>query len=349
MKRIIASLSLVGLLMGGSLHYAYAHSGDNFISPIGTPVIDGVQDGAEWDSAVQIPVFTTFPGPGTLFIMNDDTNLYLALKVPEAPPIENNDIFEIRFDNGNDGVLTDGDDELRLDGVSTFSDTHFFGTFFGVADTTTDGAGSAANDGTFNFFEIAHPLNSGDVNDIAVAPGGTLGFCVRYFNDGASSSPGLDFPGFCVLVVNAQSEYADLTLLPVPAPDRIFGDCTFNLVALRAALTLSGFNGVVDASHIVIYDGDKFNQGHANGAGGFTGPILCSNDLDTAPIVTTETAAIPNPTDHGTTPGDTVDFVDTQQASHLQYTLTTGPRSGKTETRLCHTVFDNTDCFFVIE
>ena len=216
MKRFISSLSLVGLLMGASLHYAYAHSGDSYNSPAGTPVIDGVQGALEWDSAVQIPVFTSIPS--TLFIMNDGSNLYLALKVPVGAILPA-DRFEIRFDNGHNGIIEKGEDRITLSGGSIFFDAHFDSAAagYGTLDTQPDGAGVAANAGGFSFFEISHPLNSGDGDDIAFAPGETLGFCVSY-SDNGTNFPSLQFLPNCNSAENEQNLYADLTLSIAP-PD----------------------------------------------------------------------------------------------------------------------------------
>ncbi len=42
---------------------------------------------------------------------------------------------------------------------------------------TSDGQGAATNNGSFSFFEIAHPLNTvDDLNDFSLAPGTTVGF-----------------------------------------------------------------------------------------------------------------------------------------------------------------------------
>ncbi len=211
MKKLVTLLILVGLLAVVSADHGLAHSGDAFTSGFGTPTIDGVQGPGEWDAATQIPVFSDLPG-STLYVMNDDTNLYFGLSVTD-PTLSADDILEIRLDNAHNGTIDDGDDELSLTGASQFRDEHFDAALgsYGILDAQQDGSGSAGDAGATNFFELSHPLNSSAGDDIAIAPGDTVGFCVRYFLDGTAFSPGTDFPELCPLVANAQNLYADLT------------------------------------------------------------------------------------------------------------------------------------------
>ena len=185
---------LVGVVFALLLpNYSFAHSGDSFTTTFGTPTIDGIQSTGEWDTAVQIPVFTL--APGTVYIMHDFTNLYFALRVTDNT-LGNDDRFEIRFDNAHNGTIDDGDDELRLGGLSLFRDAHFEASIptFGIHDAQQDGSGAAGHAGADNFFEISHPLNSGEVDDIAIAEGDSISFCLRYFLDGTSYASGTGFP-----------------------------------------------------------------------------------------------------------------------------------------------------------
>jgi hypothetical protein len=137
-----------------------------------------------------------------------------------------------------------------------------------------------------------------------------------------------------------------------PQANRIFFNCTFTTAGLRSILTIpqNALNALagkqVQASYIIIYVRQSPNDGQRLGTtSSYTGPILCTNS-DTEDVVqTTETTAIPNPTNH---PGAaSVDILGIEEALHLQYqlNLTSGP--GDIEKRVCHTAAANTDCFFI--
>jgi len=178
--RVLALAMVIGAVALLTSTILFAHSGDVLISTFGTPTIDGVQSPGEWDTAVQIPVFPF--APGTLFIMHDATNLYFALRVTDST-FGSRDGFEIRLDNNHNGIIDDGDDGLFFGdsfGPPSFRDTHHEDSF-GILDAQQDGTGAAANDGTHNFFEISHPLNSGNIDDIAVFEGDTISFARDIF------------------------------------------------------------------------------------------------------------------------------------------------------------------------
>ena len=216
---LVASFAFAALLLFSRPDAALTHSGDAFDAPFGTASIDGRQGPGEWDDALEIPVFgDALPG-STLFVMVDAYDIFIALRVSDATQ-SFDDIFEIRFDGAHNGVLDDGDDSVALTGDSVFSDSHYeaAGPFY-LGDASSDGAGVTTGRAGFNFFEISHPLNSGDDGDLAVAPGDTIGICLRYFLDGTNTS-GMTFPRGCFLASNEQSLYADLTLA-TPLPCRL--------------------------------------------------------------------------------------------------------------------------------
>lgn len=62
------------------------------------------------------------------------------------------------------------------------------------------------NNGTTNFFEASHPLNSGDPNDFSLSAGDTIGFCLIYFKDGMAITDST-YPTSCNLVMNEQLLY----------------------------------------------------------------------------------------------------------------------------------------------
>ena len=69
----------------------------------------------------------------------------------------------------------------------------------------TDGSGEG-------FFEMSHPLNSGDVNDFSLSVGDVLGICIRYFDDGTASTSST-WPEGCVLASEEQGLYHEITIV----------------------------------------------------------------------------------------------------------------------------------------
>ena len=183
----------------------------------GTPTVDGTKGATEWDAAGRVKVFTGLNLFSTFYVMNDATTLYLALEVVGDATFTASDRMEVRFDNTLDGVDTAGDDELAVS-TTGFFDRHFNGTFYGIPDATQDGTGAAGTSGGgLNFFEMAHPLNSGDGDDFALTYGNEVGFCLRYFDDGTSMTS-LTFLPNCVLAANAQTLYRLIRIKSPPIP-----------------------------------------------------------------------------------------------------------------------------------
>lgn len=180
------------------------------LSGLGTATIDGVLAPGEWDGAAASAFLANVPAndgggttPATLLVMNDDANLYLGVKVLRTQ-LNTGDfgfgldqaVFE--FDNNHDeGPPEEGDDILVLTpGVNILGVSAFFDEvrttrppcpqgvgLCGFLDIqldvpgTNDGAGAATNNGSFSFFEMSHPLDSGDdLNDFSLTPGSTVGF-----------------------------------------------------------------------------------------------------------------------------------------------------------------------------
>lgn len=174
------------------------------VAGFGTPIIDGVLSPGEWDAATPRPVFTGLLG-SILYVLNDDANLYLALWVPD-PTFTGTDQFRVRIDSAFDGVSVPGDDEIAVVAPSLFFDMCLFEGFWGVLDGSThgDGAASAVEGG--NFFEMAHPLASGDPRDMVIAVGDTIGLCLRYNNDNSTSESNI-YPTDCLDAGTQQSLY----------------------------------------------------------------------------------------------------------------------------------------------
>lgn len=211
MKRVLQIMA--GVIFAVSFNQAHS-------TPItigyDTATIDGTLSAGEWDNAAMWSVFSGAYAGSTFYMMNDDDNLYLALSVFDAT-LTDVDIMEVRFDNTNNDTLDNGDDELFLSPAG-FTDSHFNGTNFGIPDNN-DGAGAVAGFGSYNVFELMHPLSSGDAFDFSLSAGDTAGFCLRYFDDGTATSTTTNFPSGCSLAVNAQALYVEFTIATaVPEP-----------------------------------------------------------------------------------------------------------------------------------
>ncbi len=174
-------------------------------SGYGTATIDGVMSPGEWVNAARIDFQANVPSydgggttPATLYIMNDGTNLYFAVKIARSSfGGATNPVLE--FDNNNDGVREDGDDGFGMS-VGIFEPAEFRDVYrytcpdspansagCSALDTetsrgilppgTNDGATAATNDGVHTVIEMSHPLWSGDtLHDFSLKTGDTVGF-----------------------------------------------------------------------------------------------------------------------------------------------------------------------------
>lgn len=176
------------------------------LSGWGTAVMDGILSPGEWDGADRVDFEAKLPlteGGGTVaatvFVMNDDRDLFLAVRVARHRA---NTTLRFDFDNDHDDVegssyvREEGDDWIRvfviasqvmfLDGFWTMlppcppASSCFFaddGVFAGVSlGGTRDGAAAATSDGLMTYVELSHPLDSDDGRDISLSAGATVGF-----------------------------------------------------------------------------------------------------------------------------------------------------------------------------
>lgn len=105
--------------------------------------------------------------PATVFVMNDSTNLYLALRI--AVTSLGNSAFDSLFLALGPNPFTQGNDILRALPWA-LEDSHWHQTgpsqwdwFLDTADGgTQDGISSARESGGIGVFEVMHPLNSAD-------------------------------------------------------------------------------------------------------------------------------------------------------------------------------------------
>ncbi len=202
---------------------ALAHAPGVVLSGFGTATIAGVMSPGEWDGASSTEFAVNLPeggtAPGSVFAMNDENNLYLAIRFARAIVDPGNSaVFE--FDNDHSGgARVSGDDVLVVnpsidffDEVRTTEPPCPAGALCGLLDTTlggtNDGAGAFHNDGTFTVYEFAHPLNSlDDAHDFSLTPGATVGFTlmIRMIAAGAEFPVGFgdtSFPTPCISCLN---------------------------------------------------------------------------------------------------------------------------------------------------
>mgnify|MGYP000020468873 CR=1 FL=1 len=173
------------------------------------PTIDGTIDTAtEWAAAASAEFTTTGGAKGIVYVMNDAENLYIGVKV-EDPTLGMDtvgiDRVWIYFDNDHDEIGPEpGDDIIGWTGYASegFKDGYSDGTYIWKRDIddggSSDGMAVATNDGTYNYFEIQHPLNSLDnAHDFSLSFGDIVGFAIRLTVDGfdkgfwPSSNPSL--------------------------------------------------------------------------------------------------------------------------------------------------------------
>jgi HYR domain-containing protein len=175
---------------------ARAHYGP-VLSGSGTATIDGVLAPGEWNGSASAPTTTLesypgWPGDGQMRAMSDDTNLYVAVRIPFEPltGFGVGGAISLGFDDDDDGVIDEaGDDFWSVNPAFQTDDSVLIACppnpfACSVADTavggTNDVTAAIGHDGSFVVVEIRHPLVSGDANDIALLAGGRVGFQLSY-------------------------------------------------------------------------------------------------------------------------------------------------------------------------
>lgn len=151
----------------------------------GTAVIDGslTSSATEWDEATTYPITLTFQSPvgtinGTLYMMNDVKNLYVAVEIPD---VLDNFSPEITLDQDNDDVADDAFSYTT--GTSTAGD--WFYAPNSMADVDDGGSvnveAAHATSGGVLVVEMSHPLDSFDDHDWEIELGETFQFRFGYF------------------------------------------------------------------------------------------------------------------------------------------------------------------------
>jgi hypothetical protein len=161
------------------------------------PTIDGIINYEEWKAAGKATYgpFITSSGEtitGSVYVMNDKENLYIAVSICGDNEFGPMDGFEVFFDNDNGGEknFEDGDDFVAVVGLNLFFDGYYYTAGKAInPDTidegTNDGQGAGSRQGSINQFELSHPLNSSDsLHDFSLSLGQTVGFLIRVCVDG---------------------------------------------------------------------------------------------------------------------------------------------------------------------
>ncbi len=201
-----------------------------------SPTIDGVITEGEWQNQRSI-ILSGFFDPSVtrsadIYLMNDATNLYVAI-VLRGDRRSGDGIF-IDIDAGHDHVATKGgedifgynmDGNLKNRGFGTlYNDGHWNAEGTGwVPDTQEQGAGVRVvnfNTDTYTY-EFSHPLSSGDPQDMAVAPGGVVGFRIEAWRgDTTAPEEYLRWPPNTVDAADTTrwNEWADLYVAAAATP-----------------------------------------------------------------------------------------------------------------------------------
>jgi len=177
----------------------YRQGAGGFSSGYGTPAIDGVLGLEEWALAAQIPISVNTPegpAPATVYVMNDASNLYVALELhftgfnrssfqvmtagpygKIADPSSTDFFADVFFANSNYGIADFHDNFRLVTGNSNYgpADTGYGGT--------TDGSASFGQSAGVSVWDLAHPLNSGDEYDYCITNRGIgINFFIRLLN-----------------------------------------------------------------------------------------------------------------------------------------------------------------------
>jgi len=197
MRRILPSIftSLL-IILSFTLLIPQTHAA--VLSGWGTATIDGVINPSEWAGADTLP-FSVGPGPytGTIYMMNDATNFYIAITVNGDTNLNFGDGVLIHFDNDNGGeaTLEVGDDYIWHQDLSLFRDDFWMGASYAPDASfggTTDGSSVASRVSSTNHFELSHPLDStDDSHDFSLSTDQRVGFHIRVI----VSSTGYDLFG----------------------------------------------------------------------------------------------------------------------------------------------------------
>ncbi|MGH7677130.1 MAG: hypothetical protein ACRENU_01610 [Gemmatimonadaceae bacterium] len=191
----------------------------------GSATVDGNFSSSEWACATTHSFTANVSGgstPATLYVMNDGSKLYLAVRLARSSTDKVNTL-QFNFDNNNSwttngtGASETGDDVLSLSSPSSLTDAYMtlkctnssqsscWGTD-ASGGGTNDGTGSVRNDGAVTTYELSHPLNtSDDTHDFSLAAGSRVGLFLT-LQTGAGAAGNTQWPGFRM--------YQEITIRP---------------------------------------------------------------------------------------------------------------------------------------
>lgn len=237
-------LLLIGpLVLAGFICVSvHAHEpGVSLSADLGAAIIDGTLSPGEWENAGTITFPVNIPEvsgggtvTGTLYVMNDISNLYLAIEVPHTAS-GNSASFTFDNDHGGGSSSETGDDVLVINPNLGFFDQVVIATpnvISSSLDTNRDGSnngqGAFSNSGGVTIYEFSHPLDSADdENDFSIAPGDVIGFRVSITllesGDGGTVNGDTIFPGV------SPSNFGDITTA-IDAETDTDGDGLVNLI-----------------------------------------------------------------------------------------------------------------------
>ena len=174
-----------------------------FTAQICSVTVDGIKD-ASWDecAAGEETFSVNLPGGGknsgataTLRWLNTPTELILSVEVPRSSDESSTSLwFEFDSGAGSDGIASENDDLIgveRKNGVASESDRYVDATCAGSNGSSVCGAIDSSQDvtagvqfnssasGDFIFYEISHPLSSGEAQDFDLSSGDLVGMFLR--------------------------------------------------------------------------------------------------------------------------------------------------------------------------
>jgi len=264
-KRLCTTFLLVVVLLisisGNQVSTVFGHAaGRTFQAWASTPpVIDGSIDTTEWASAASSSFSLSIDGTpytGTFYVMNDATNLYIAIKIADDDFNTGTvpDAAAIYFDNNNNGVFESGEDTIAYYANVTGFVDRFLETYPTIkrdtdAGGTKDGSGTCARHGSDNHFEFSHPLNSADnAHDFSLYSMNTVGFTIAYRDGGLGTNVGY----WPAMTTQDATGWGDIVV--ASAPPTLSAWCS-------AAPTIDGTVGAAEwqnAAHVPIAIGWTF-------------------------------------------------------------------------------------------
>jgi hypothetical protein len=163
------------------------------VCPYAPPIMDGIIDAWEWDSAETIDIQLNLPEGGTttgrLYLMNDDKFLYVGLRVLREKADDFSD-FQVILDANRDHTFSGGDDSMHALrdnlGRTNAVDLYYvsggscpIGQVCISADTDWGGRndvkGVTSADGTYVTWELSKPLITFDGTDATMPAGSSIG------------------------------------------------------------------------------------------------------------------------------------------------------------------------------